>query len=448
MKKTGFYGWKLLAAFWIIYLVNLGFPTYGSTIINPYMAADLHLDRKMLGLAYSIYQMMVGLPGPLVALVINRIGVRLTLLLGSLTVLVGALSMATIVHTGWQAVVGFGIVVGFGSAAGATLATQTGISRWFTKRRAFAIAVMYSSGGVGGFIAAPFLDRAISSSGGNWRIGWWVIVILACVSASLAALYVKERPADIGQFPDGAPDNESTPSARGIQTAPKRRVYITEEEWTCREAFKTRGLILLLLASLGISTGYTLFMAHGVVHLKDLGHSSAAAAMSISILVFCTLLGKLAGGMGDRLEPRYILTTSTLCFGAGLILASSANGPLALYPYAILLGFGWGSYLVSIMTLMINYFGPKPYPAIVGIMLAIQTSMGAVAPVVAGYMYDKYGSYTSSFYTCAGMCFCGAILILMAAPPRRVLGTSYSTSKLDPAPLEASSDNSMTLPAD
>ena len=40
MKKPAFYGWKLLAAFWFIYLVNLGFPTYGQSVINAYMAKD------------------------------------------------------------------------------------------------------------------------------------------------------------------------------------------------------------------------------------------------------------------------------------------------------------------------------------------------------------------------------------------------------------------------
>jgi MFS family permease len=104
MKKKAFYGWKLLAAFWFIYLVNLGFPTYGQSVVNAYMAKDLHLDRTMLGLAFSLYMLMVGLPGPAVAALVNRIGVRKTLLIGSCSAMLGALSMALFVHTGWQAV--------------------------------------------------------------------------------------------------------------------------------------------------------------------------------------------------------------------------------------------------------------------------------------------------------------------------------------------------------
>ena len=51
-------------AFWIVLFVNLAFPAYGSGVINNYMAIDLHLNRQMVGLPYSVYLLMSGLPGP------------------------------------------------------------------------------------------------------------------------------------------------------------------------------------------------------------------------------------------------------------------------------------------------------------------------------------------------------------------------------------------------
>src|SRR5512136_286535 len=102
--KAEFYGWRLLAAFWAISVVNLAFPNYGSSVMNPYMAADLQLDRRMLGLPYSVFVLMSGLPGPLIALLINRKGVRLTLVIGGLLVLAGSLAMALFVNSGMQAV--------------------------------------------------------------------------------------------------------------------------------------------------------------------------------------------------------------------------------------------------------------------------------------------------------------------------------------------------------
>jgi hypothetical protein len=38
---------------------------------------------------------------------------------------------------------------------------------------------------------------------------------------------------------------------------------------------------------------------------------------------------------------------------------------------------------------------------------------------VAGYVFDKYGSYTPVFYSIAGLCFVGSLLLLLATPPRR-----------------------------
>jgi hypothetical protein len=57
----------------------------------------------------------------------------------------------------------------------------------------------------------------------------------------------------------------------------------------------------MLVASIGISCGFSLIQGHGVVHLRDLGHSPSEAAMAISILAISTLIGKLLASFGDRI---------------------------------------------------------------------------------------------------------------------------------------------------
>lgn len=414
MKKKAFYGWKLLAAFWLIYLINLGFPTYGQSVINAYMARDLHLDRTMLGLAFSIYMAMVGLPGPAVAAIVNKIGVRFTLLIGSCAAMLGALSMALFVHTGWQAVVSFGILIGFGSCAGGAIAEQQGIAQWFIRRRALALSLMYSGGGIGGFVLPPILNRVIANSHGNWRNGWWIFLALAAIGAVLVIFAVIEKPADVGQLPDGGATDETSPGR-----SRRKGVFVTTEEWTFKEAILSRAFIFMLLSSVGISCGFSLIQGHGVVHLRDLGHSPAEAAMAMSILAISTLAGKLLASFGDRIEPRYIWAIAMTAFGLGTILVVHATSTFDLYPFPILLGFGWGATLVSMMGAPMNYFGLKAYPAVIGLWLLIQTGIGALAPFAAGYVFDKFGSYTPAFYTIAGLCFAGSLLLLAATPPRR-----------------------------
>jgi MFS family permease len=204
-------------------------------VINAYMAKDLHLDRTVLGLIFSLYMLMVGLPGPAVAAIVNRIGVRLTLLIGSCSAMLGALSMALFVHTGWQAVISFRILIGFGSCAGGAIAEQQGIAQWFVRRRALALSLMYSGGGIGGFILPPVLNRVIASSHGNWRNGWWIFLVLGAIGAALVIFMVKEKPADIGQVPDGGAAADLAPG----KTRPKC-VFMTTEAWTFKEAIFSR----------------------------------------------------------------------------------------------------------------------------------------------------------------------------------------------------------------
>src|ERR1043165_4075423 len=104
MERTKFYGWKLLAAYWLILLVVLGWPPYGSGVINTWMAEALGFDRTMLGVPYSVLMLVSGLPAPLVAMMVVRKGIRFALIAGTLMLLVASLFMALVAGTFWAAV--------------------------------------------------------------------------------------------------------------------------------------------------------------------------------------------------------------------------------------------------------------------------------------------------------------------------------------------------------
>ena len=218
----------------------------------------------------------------------------------------------------------------------------------------------------------------------------------------------------MGQLPDGGAAADLAPG----QKRPKG-VFVTTEAWTFKEAIFSRAFILMLLSSIGISCGFTLIQGHGVVHLKDLGHSPAEAAMAMSILAISTLIGKLLASFGDRIEPRYIWAGAMAAFGLGMILVVHATSAADLYPFPILLGFGWGATLVSMMGAPMNYFGLKAYPAVIGLWLLLQTGIGSVAPFVAGYVFDKFGSYTPVFYSIADCAFRSAAVAVCDAPGGR-----------------------------
>jgi MFS family permease len=406
-----FYGWQMLAAFWIVLFVNLAFPAYGSGVINNYMAIDLHLSREMVGLPYSVYMLMSGLPGPLAAVCVNRYGIRVTIVLGGLLVIAGSLLMALLVTSGLGAVFAFGVLVGGGVAIGCVVATQTGVARWFVRRRALALSILLSGGGFGGFVAARLLDAVIRRPD-NWRAGWWVVAGLSVIATLIGALSAKERPEDFGQLPDGA---TAQLSASGPKALP---AHVTREQWTFADALRSPALWLMFVCALGVSAAFTMLVPQAGPHLHDLGHPLSAGALAISTMTIASLLAKaIVAAVGDLIDPRYIWAAFTAICAGGMLLVVDARSNSQLYAFAVCVGSGFGAMIVCLMAVLSNYYGLKAYASIVGLAIAIQTTVSAMAPYLAGLLYDRIHTYTPAFYCMAAICLGSAVILLLIRPP-------------------------------
>jgi MFS family permease len=393
--------------------LNLGFPAYGPAVINPAMAKAFGLPRETLGGIFSVYMIMSGLPGPLVAMSVNRFGVRMTLLLGSAFTIAGALLMATVVSGGIGAMLCYGLLVGAGVATGGAMASQAGLARWFVRRRSLALSVLYSAGAIGGFVAAPLLNRLIQATG-TWRAGWWLLAALSAVAACVALIFVRERPQDVGQVADGF----GTPPPGGEPAADSRPPFMTRRDWTFREAARHPAYWLLLGSLIGGSGGYTLFLAHGVVHLQDLGHTAAVAAWAVSIATVSGLIGKvILAVFGDLIDPRYIYALFIAVFGAGLVIIVNAHALWQVFVFATCIGIGFGGGVVCLMAVLSNYYGTQPFASLAGLAIAINTTLSAIAPKVAGRLFDQGVGYGLTFNFLAAWCFLGAaVLFLMRRP--------------------------------
>jgi MFS family permease len=430
VQQRPFYGWKLLVIFWAIIILNFTFPTFGTSVVNTYMAKAMHLNRKELGLAFSVFSLMAGLPGPLVAKSINTLGIRLTLVMGTLLTGCGAFLMALLVKTTSQAILVLGFIVGTGAAMAGTVAPQVGIARWFHRKRARAMSLVLTASGIGGLIAVPTLNAVIAHFGGNWRAAWWCMGSMSLVAALISLLLVRESPAEMHQSPDG--EAEIDPSSSRAGALGDGKVFKTNEDWTLGEALKSPTLWLLVPTYLGFFMGFFIYLAHGILHLEGLGHTPAEAARSISVIFGSSLIGQaVVAVLGDRIEPRFISAVAVCLYGGGTLLAIHASNTTIMYVYAVMMGTGFAAAFTCIMTIWSNYYGPKLYPALLGVTTPLGTILGAIGPVSAGYFYDKYGSYVPVFEAIAVLCLLTAFLYLLAVPPVRRMAKGKTTPAIE-----------------
>ncbi len=435
-SASRFYGWKLLAALWAILFINLAFPAYGLSVLDTYMASDLHLSRTTLGLTYAVFMSMTGIPAPLAAWCVHRFGIRQTLVGGNLLLVIGAIAMATFATSPAAIVLFAGLVVGTSDAIGGPVPAQASVTRWFVRHRSFALAVLLSGAAVGGFIAPPLLDRTVAHSELGWRAGWWLIAGLAVVACIISMLFVRERPQDLGQSPDG-----DGPHAAGDTFDPSRstraRVHVTRDDWSPWEALRSTKFWILMASALGFSAVLTLFLALGISQFEDLGHSAESAALALSVSVLCGLGANLGVGfLGDRIDPRVLWAVCSALDALGTFAVLDARSEAAMFATAALLGVAGSGCMVCLVTLLGNYFGPRAYPAVFGTTSAIQSTLGAVAPIVAGYWYDHHGSYRPVFVAAGILCAIASLALALISPPvlrSRPAGSS-GVSRLDVAP--------------
>ncbi len=406
-----FYGWKLVGILWFLYMVNMGFALYGGLIANTYMLKDVVMDRTTFGLGVTICLFALGLPSMLIAMSIEKWGARWTFAIGSMLIFVGSIIMSMATQP-WHYFVGFGGFVGAGVGFATVMPCSTLVTRWFQRFRGKAMALTMTAAGFGGFIGSPAINKILALNGGNWHQTWLIIGGIALAGLVVSLLFVKERPEDLGQVPDG---KKEEPSARQDVAANKLQ---TSYLWTPAEAYRTKAFWLIVIA--GHATFYPFYFtgAHWVLHLKGFGLSAADAALGMGIFTLVSVFGKMGGGvLLDKLAGRYVFIIGICITALGSFLGINANSLMLAYIASGLLGLGFGWTFVTSSTIIANYYGPFAFPKLFGLQYFIISVTCPLAGVIGGKIFDIFNSYTLAFYINIAVCALSILAILCALPP-------------------------------
>jgi MFS family permease len=168
-----------------------------------------------------------------------------------------------------------------------------------------------------------------------------------------------------------------------------------------------------------------MFLAHGVVHLQDLGHSASVGAWSVGTMTVTGLIGKvILATFGDRIDPRYIFALFMAVFALGLVVIVNARATWQVFFFATCFGIGFGGGLVCFMSVLSNYYGTRAFASLAGLAVAINTTVSAIAPKVAGHLFDQGVGYGLTFYFLAAWGFISAVVLIFTRRPDVTVGAA------------------------
>ena len=408
-----FYGWKLVTALWFLYLLNMGFPLYCAAVINSYMLQQIPMERSTFGLGYTLVNFFIGVPSVLVAGAVLRWGIRVTFVLGAGLIFLGALWMALVTSEPWHYLLGFGVLIGSGIGFGTVVPLATAITRWFRRYRGRAMAIALTAWGIAGFVGAPLIDRVLAANGGNFRTAWYLIAGLSVASAAIALRFVKERPEDLGQTPDGA-SGEAAPAAGATSS------LLTSHAWTPQEGYRTPAYWLIYIGAIACQFPSFFFTAHGILHLRGAGLSAADAAWAMGLYTLGGIAGRLTGGvLVDRIAARFtfMLGLGFYVVGTFLALRINAQNLGTADAAAFLYGAGMGCSFTCLNTMLGNYYGPAAFPRLSGTMMMLSAIVCSGAGVIGGKLFDMNQSYAPAFLLNLAICAAGLMALVFAKIP-------------------------------
>jgi MFS family permease len=412
--RDKFYGWKLVGVLFALDFLNMGFPYFGGAVINAYMLKQIPMDRSTYGLAFTLFNLFIGLPSMAIAACIMKWGARTTFAIGSAITFSGALWLAFFATEPWHYLVAYGCIIATGTSFSTIVPITTVVSRWFKRYRGRAMGIPLGASGVAGFVSAPLINKILAANGGNWREAWLVVAGIVTLSAIIALAFVKERPEDLGQSVDGDPAPNSTIAT---SSAPPR-----EYSWTPADAYRTRSYWLVVVGGVASQFPYFFFVAHWLLYLRGSSIHHSIAAWAMGLFTISTIVGRITGGaLMDKIVPRYAFISGLCLYFAGSVLAMRINsGSLpVIFSAGILYGIAFGWSFICMNAITARYYGPASFPKLNGMMMLLTGIVSAPAGVIGGRIFDRFGGYTHAFELNILLAAVGILALSFATPPQR-----------------------------
>jgi MFS family permease len=373
-----FYGWWVLAASVVIELFGLGFGIFAITTVYPYIIETFpDWPRTTVFWPTTIIIGTVGLLGPAMGFVLDRVPIRRIFVAGIVVQAIGLYAFSRVTTPREYALAS--LLVGLGMSGVTILPNQVLVSRWFHDRVGLVNGVVLGATAMGAAISPPLVTRLIEAS--DWRTGFqWIAALAFGPPLVVVATLVRDRPSDLGLVPYGVD---------------RARAALPHDGLSLAEAASTPTFWALMAAIfLGGVPCYS-FNKHILVFLREVGFDPVKAADMKGLYFFVSGCSRLSfGWLCDRHDRRMmtLVHLALIALGYPLLLGVPSH-PEWLVPCIVIVGVGYGGLLPSLPILAIHYFGRRHLGRILGVYKIPYDVAAAAAPLFTAWLYDLYGGY-------------------------------------------------------
>jgi MFS family permease len=397
---TKFPGWRVVAACFVILTTTAGLGFYGLAVYLNTFSRELGWEVSSVSLATTIFFLVGGVNGLLVARLIARFDARWVIVGGGV---VGALALFLFgaVSEKWHLYVVY-VLFSIGWSAAGLIPASTIVTRWFQARRAYALSIASTGLSVGGIAITPWAKVLLDRQGIEAAAPWLALIWLFGV-VPITLWLLKPDPAAEGWHPDGerivASSEAPVIDGEHYASAVKSRFFV----------FVTVAYVLTLGSQVGA--------IQQLVKLVEERTDKGAATLATTLVAATSVLARLAvGRIVDRVGT---MRMSVILFGGqagSMVWLALAEGKVVLLAGIVTLGLTIGNILMMQPLLIAERFGVRDYPRLFSRTQFYTTLGTAGGPLLLGWLRDSAGGYRTSYLVAAGCSVVGLLVLRTAGP--------------------------------
>ena len=370
--------WLVVLYSFLIQAVGIGIAIYCFATFSLPWLDEFGASRRDIMLTTFWLQLATGAISPFIGYAMDRFPIRRLVLIG-LVLLLLSFWIISLSEKLWHIWLVYATVLPVATTLLGNLAGQTLVVRAFKDKRGIAFGISALGTNFGGLIFPLLAATWILDFG--WRNAFLYLGVIAVLIIVPLSWFVF-RKAEVASL--------MNPVAKDPAAA---------QELTTKDIFRSLRFWIPVIGvvPLSMSFGAIQFNLGGLVRdlgaVDDLGLTSQLTG----VMVVCMMLGKLFyGGVGDRLDHRFLFWIANALTAIALAIVMAAETEKALIIGIIFLGLGTGGILPLLALTISSRFPISSFGRVMGLS-AITIPMGALSPVLAGWSYDEFGTYSYLF---------------------------------------------------